>query len=54
MAQNSGKKMEVLASLEQTYDFELNYNFIVTFEPEWGVKAGDTGWRAASQLFTAL
>lgn len=46
--------MEVLASLEQTYDSELNDGFIVTFEPEWGVKVGETGWGAASQLFMAL
>lgn len=44
MVQNAGEKTEVLASLEQTYDSELNDGFIVTFEPEWGVKVGETGW----------
>lgn len=43
MVQNAGEKTEVLASLEQTYDSELNDGFIVTFEPEWGVKVGETG-----------
>lgn len=54
MVQNAGEKTEVLASLEQTYDSELNDSFIVTFEPELGVKVGETGWGAASQLFMAL
>lgn len=49
MVQNAGEKTEVLASLEQTDDSELNDSFIVTFEPEWGVKVGETGWGAASQ-----